>query len=161
MDTIESLMTKAFNSQFTLSPLSEAQRAEVKILFTAFEKMRVAASEFKSVLEGWTEQDKSSPEFNGLLRVADFIIDYDPNVQPVIDRQFDATIESLEFTNRTTECLRNSGIVFVGQLVKRNENQLLAIDNLGRRALNEIKEVLATRELCLSMNTAGWKPPTE
>ncbi len=154
-------MTIAFHSQFALTPLSEEQRTEVRNLFSAFEKMRDAASEFKKILDRFPLNDTSSSGFRDLFHATEFITEYNPSKQIVLSNQFDATIESLYFTHRTAECLKAEGISFVGQLVRKSENQLLTISNLGRKSLNEIKEVLSARGLGLRMNVAGWKPPVE
>lgn len=160
MNTIVPSMAAAFHSQFTFTSLSEEQRADVRSLFVAFEKMQVAASEFKRIHDtSWPEQESSSPELGSLFQAVNFIVDYNPDTQAVFDKQFNDSVDLLEFTHRTTECLKAGGIFFIGHLVKKTENQLLTLENLGRRSLNEIKEVLATRELRLGMNVVGWKPP--
>jgi DNA-directed RNA polymerase subunit alpha len=43
-------------------------------------------------------------------------------------------------------------------LIQRSENELLKTPNLGRKSLNEIKEVLASRGLTLGMKLEGWPP---
>jgi DNA-directed RNA polymerase subunit alpha len=57
----------------------------------------------------------------------------------------DQPIETLELTVQTRNCLRAENINTIGDLIKQKEDDLLKIPNLGRRALNEIKEVLASR----------------
>jgi len=58
-------------------------------------------------------------------------------------------IDDLEMTVRSANCLRNEGIKTLGQLCRWSEADLLRIPNLGRRSLNEIKEILCSRGLTL------------
>ncbi len=46
----------------------------------------------------------------------------------------------------------------IGDLIQRSENELLKTPNLGRKSLNEIKEVLASRGLTLGMRLENWPP---
>lgn len=59
------------------------------------------------------------------------------------------TIEALELTNRTTNCLRAEDIKTIGDLMHWSERRLLATPNFGRRSLNELKETLAGLGLAL------------
>ena len=60
-------------------------------------------------------------------------------------------VDDLALTVRTANCLKAENIYYIGDLVQRTENELLRFPNLGRKSLNEIKEVLAPRGLTLSM----------
>lgn len=51
-----------------------------------------------------------------------------------------------------------AGIYFIGDLIQRTENELLKAPNLGRKSLNEIKDVLASRGLTLGMKLENWPP---
>lgn len=53
-------------------------------------------------------------------------------------------IDSLEMNVRTTNCLRAANIYTINDLIARTEHELLKVPNLGRRAVNEIKEQLAS-----------------
>ncbi|MFT5832319.1 MAG: hypothetical protein ACI9SY_000705 [Candidatus Paceibacteria bacterium] len=55
-----------------------------------------------------------------------------------------------DFSQRTSNCLRNDGIKTLGQLVQKTEFDLLRIDNFGRKGMNEIKANLAELSLSLS-----------
>ncbi|MCK4608696.1 MAG: DNA-directed RNA polymerase subunit alpha [Gammaproteobacteria bacterium] len=70
-------------------------------------------------------------------------------------------IDDLELTVRSTNCLKGEHIYYVGDLVQREEADLLKTPNLGKKSLNEIKTVLATRNLALGMNLSGWPPAAE
>ena len=55
-------------------------------------------------------------------------------------------------------CLKAENIYYIGDLIQRTENELLKTPNLGRKSLNEIKEVLASRGLTLGMKLENWPP---
>jgi DNA-directed RNA polymerase subunit alpha len=68
-------------------------------------------------------------------------------------------VDELELTVRSANCLKAENIYYIGDLIQRSENELLKTPNLGRKSLNEIKEVLASRGLTLGMRLESW-PPT-
>lgn len=67
-------------------------------------------------------------------------------------------VDDLELTVRSANCLKGENIFFIGDLVQRDENSLLRTPNLGKKSLNEIKTVLASRGLSLGMKIEGWPP---
>jgi DNA-directed RNA polymerase subunit alpha len=69
-------------------------------------------------------------------------------------------VDELELTVRSANCLKAENIYYIGDLIQRSENELLKTPNLGRKSLNEIKEVLASRGLTLGMKLENWPPPT-
>ncbi len=75
-------------------------------------------------------------------------------VDPILIRP----IDDLELTVRSTNCLKAEQINFIGDLVQRTENELLKTPNLGKKSLNEIKEVLASRNLSLGSVLENWPP---
>ena len=68
------------------------------------------------------------------------------------------SIEELELTVRSTNCLKAEGIFLIGDLIHRSEFDLLKTPNLGKKSLNEIKDVLASKDLSLGMNVENWPP---
>jgi len=70
-----------------------------------------------------------------------------PQVDPILLRP----VDDLELTVRSANCLKAENIYYIGDLIQRTENELLKTPNLGRKSLNEIKEVLAARGLTLGM----------
>ena len=54
-------------------------------------------------------------------------------------------VEDLEFTVRTANCLYNADIIFVHQLLRLTQTDLLKMKNMGRKSLNEIREKLADK----------------
>ena len=67
-------------------------------------------------------------------------------------------VDELELTVRSANCLKAENIYYIGDLIQRTENELLKTPNLGRKSLNEIKEVLASRGLTLGMKLDNWPP---
>ena len=59
---------------------------------------------------------------------------------------------------RSANCLKAENIYYIGDLIQRTETELLKTPNLGRKSLNEIKEVLASRGLTLGMRLENWPP---
>ncbi len=77
-----------------------------------------------------------------------------PQVDPILLRP----VDDLELTVRSANCLKAENIFYIGDLIQRSENELLKAPNLGRKSLNEIKDVLATRGLTLGMKLENWPP---
>jgi len=75
-------------------------------------------------------------------------------IDPVLLRP----VDDLELTVRSANCLKAENIYYIGDLIQRTETQLLKTPNLGRKSLNEIKEVLASRGLTLGMKLENWPP---
>ena len=77
-----------------------------------------------------------------------------PQVDPILLRP----VDDLELTVRSANCLKAENIYYIGDLIQRTETELLKTPNLGRKSLNEIKEVLASRGLSLGMKLENWPP---
>jgi len=77
-----------------------------------------------------------------------------PPVDPILLRP----VDDLELTVRSANCLKAENIYYIGDLIQRTETELLKTPNLGRKSLNEIKEVLASRGLTLGMKLENWPP---
>ena len=77
-----------------------------------------------------------------------------PPVDPIMLRP----VDELELTVRSANCLKVEKIHYIGDLVTRKESDLLRTPNLGRKSLNEIKEVLAARGLSLGLELENWPP---
>ena len=61
------------------------------------------------------------------------------------------SVDELELSVRSANCLKNAGIKLIGELVIRTESEMLKTQNFGRKSLNEIKDVLADMGLSLGM----------
>ena len=77
-----------------------------------------------------------------------------PQVDPLLLRP----VDDLELTVRSANCLKAENIYFIGDLIQRSESELLRTPNLGRKSLNEIKDVLASKSLSLGMKLENWPP---
>ena len=69
------------------------------------------------------------------------------------------SVDDLELSVRSANCLKNANIRFIGELVVRSEAEMLKTKNFGRKSLNEIKEILTEMGLGLGMKIDGWPPP--
>lgn len=117
----------------------EAVRASAKILVEQLAVFAQLEGMEDGGLLGWGDApERSSQQFDPIL------------LRPV---------DELELTVRSANCLKAENIYYIGDLIQRTENELLKTPNLGRKSLNEIKEVLASRGLTLGMKLENW-PPT-
>ena len=78
--------------------------------------------------------------------------------EPAFNRNLLRRVDELELSVRSANCLKNDNIVYIGDLVKKTEAEMLRTPNFGRKSLNEIKEVLSTMGLRLGMDNPGWPP---
>lgn len=90
------------------------------------------------------------------------LVAFDQSTQKGAADRFDPIllrpVDELELTVRSANCLKAENIYYIGDLIQRTENELLKTPNLGRKSLNEIKEVLASRGLTLGMKLENWPP---
>jgi len=66
------------------------------------------------------------------------------------------SVDELELSVRSYNCLKNANIRTIGELVQKNESEMLKTRNFGRKSLNEIKEILTEMGLSLGMNLEGF-----
>jgi DNA-directed RNA polymerase subunit alpha len=71
------------------------------------------------------------------------------------------SIEDLELTVRSVNCLKAESVYYVGDLVQRSETELMKTPNLGKKSLNEIKDALKSKGLDLGMKLDNWTPPAK
>ncbi|MBF0228613.1 MAG: DNA-directed RNA polymerase subunit alpha [Desulfamplus sp.] len=100
-------------------------------------------------------------------------INFDEDIEPEQeDREHDRStkdfnenlyrsVDELELSVRSSNCLKNAQILKLYQLVQKSESEMLKTKNFGRKSLNEIKEVLTSMELSLGMDLDGFEPPVE
>jgi len=67
-------------------------------------------------------------------------------------------VDELELSVRSANCLKNDNIVYIGDLVRKTESEMLKTPNFGRKSLNEIKEVLSSMGLRFGMQIDNWPP---
>ncbi len=69
------------------------------------------------------------------------------------------SVDELELSVRSANCLQNANIHYIGDLVQRSEAEMLKTKNFGRKSLKEIKEILAQMGLSLGMKIDNWQGP--
>lgn len=126
------------------------------------------------VLEVWT--DGSVAPADGIAYAAKIIkeqlqifINFDEEAEPEYEdksaeneilqnENLYRSVDELELSVRSANCLQNANIKLIGELVQRTEAEMLKTKNFGRKSLREIKEILATMGLSLGMKLEGWNP---
>ncbi len=81
--------------------------------------------------------------------------------KPQFNENLYRSVEELELSVRSANCLKNADINKIYQLVSKSESEMLKTKNFGRKSLNEIKEVLAEMGLSLGMKLEGFEAPEE
>jgi DNA-directed RNA polymerase subunit alpha len=78
-----------------------------------------------------------------------------PEDEPLNENLF-RSVDELELSVRSANCLQNANITLIGELVQRTEQDMLKTKNFGRKSLKEIKEILANMGLSLGMKIDNW-----
>lgn len=117
---------------------------------TAEDAVRASAKILVEQLAVFAQLEGSDLPFSGVQATTGSKQDFDPILLRPVDE--------LELTVRSANCLKAENIYYIGDLIQRTENELLKTPNLGRKSLNEIKEVLASRGLTLGMRLENWPP---
>ncbi len=81
--------------------------------------------------------------------------------KPKFNENLYRSVEELELSVRSANCLKNAEILKLYQLVQKSEAEMLKTKNFGRKSLNEIKEVLTEMGLSLGTKLEGFVPPAE
>jgi DNA-directed RNA polymerase subunit alpha len=90
--------------------------------------------------------------FVGLDEAGDQAFDSAADQVPTsVNENLDKSVEELELSVRSYNCLKNANIRTLRELVQKTEGDMLKTKNFGRKSLNEIKEILATMGLSLGM----------
>ena len=71
------------------------------------------------------------------------------------------SVEELELSVRSANCLQNANIKYIYELVQKTESEMLKTKNFGRKSLNEIKDILGEMGLSLGMKLDGFVPPSQ
>jgi len=158
----------------------------IDAIFTPIQKVKVSVSQARVGQQ--TDYDKLtleistdgsiSPE-NSLAYAAKILkeqiqlfINFDEErIQPELEQPSDGvvisvnenlykSVEDLELSVRSANCLRNADIQFIGELVQKTESEMLKTKNFGRKSLNEIKQLLSEMGLMLGMKVDGWVQPS-
>jgi DNA-directed RNA polymerase subunit alpha len=128
----------------------------------------------KLVLDVWTDGSVAPADAVAygakiLKEQLQIFINFDEEVEPVYEEQSPdnevlqnenlyRSVDELELSVRSANCLQNANIKLIGELVKRTEADMLKTKNFGRKSLREIKEILGTMGLQLGMTLGGWNP---
>ena len=132
----------------------------------------------KLTMEIWTDgsvapEDAIAYAAKILKEQMTLFINFDEQLEPKMDvkaeekhaPQFNdnlyRSVEELELSVRSANCLKNADINKIYQLVSKTEPEMLKTKNFGRKSLNEIKEVLNEMGLSLGMKLEGFAPPEE
>ena len=132
----------------------------------------------KLSMEVWTDgsilpEDAVAYSAKILKEQVTIFINFDEQLEPQPDKeenrkqspQFNEnlyrSVEELELSVRSANCLKNADINKIFQLVSKTEPEMLKTKNFGRKSLNEIKEVLTEMGLSLGMKLDGFAPPEE
>jgi len=81
-------------------------------------------------------------------------------VEDTFDPMLLRSVDELEFTVRSANCLKTENINYIGDLIQKTEIELLKTPNLGKKSLNEIKDILSSRNLYLGSKLKNWPPKT-
>ena len=132
----------------------------------------------KLTIEVWTDgsvlpEDAVAYAAKIMKEQMSIFINFDEGAEPELDRKGDRdakprfnenlyrSVEELELSVRSANCLKNADIHKIYQLVQKTEAEMLKTKNFGRKSLNEIKEVLSEMGLSLGMQLDGFVPPEE
>jgi DNA-directed RNA polymerase subunit alpha len=132
----------------------------------------------KLTMEVWTDgsispEDAVSYSAKILKEQMTIFINFDEKLEPEAEKKADKrqkpqfnenlyrSVEELELSVRSANCLKNADILKIYQLVSKTEAEMLKTKNFGRKSLNEIKEVLNEMGLSLGMKLEGFMPPEE
>ncbi len=80
------------------------------------------------------------------------------NIKPKYNPILLGSVDELELTVRSANCLKTESIFYIGDLVQKTEFDLLKTPNLGKKSLTEIKDILSSRGLKLGMVLENWPP---
>ena len=132
----------------------------------------------KLTMEVWTDgsimpEDAVAFAAKILKEQMTIFINFDEEIEPVPQEKYKdkskpkfnenlyRSVEELELSVRSANCLKNADINQIWQLVSKTEAEMLKTKNFGRKSLNEIKEVLSEMDLSLGMKLEGFTPPEE
>jgi DNA-directed RNA polymerase subunit alpha len=76
--------------------------------------------------------------------------------EPKLNDNLFRSVDELELSVRSANCLKNANIRLIGELVQKTEAEMLKTKNFGRKSLNEIKEILTEMGLALGMKLENF-----
>lgn len=81
--------------------------------------------------------------------------------KPDFNENLYRSVDELELSVRSANCLKNADIKYIGELVQKTEQEILMTKNFGRKSLNEIKEILSCMGLRLGIKLDNFPPREE
>lgn len=103
-------------------------------------------------------QDQFQSFINFDVSKVDVIPEKEISIEPEFNKNLLKTIEELELSVRSYNCLKNENIIYVGDLVVKTEVEMLKTANFGRKSLNELKDNLKSMGLTFGMKLTNWPP---
>lgn len=88
------------------------------------------------------------------------VIEAPTEMKPQFNPNLYRSVEELELSVRSANCLQNANIKYIWELVQKTEAEMLKTKNFGRKSLNEIKDILSEMGLSLGMKLDGFTAPT-
>ena len=128
----------------------------------------------KLIIEVWTDGSVSAEDAVAfaakiLKDQLTIFINFEETAEPMaetvseeqvkLNENLDKSVDELELSVRSANCLQNANIRFIGELVQKSEAEMLKTKNFGRKSLKEIKEILSEMGLALGMKLEGWVSP--
>lgn len=106
--------------------------------------------EHLNIFINFKEESEPTSEHKPVSKISGELLEY-----------LNKTVDELELSVRSANCLHNANIRYIGELVSKTEAEMLKTKNFGRKSLNEIKDILAEMGLSLGMKVEGWDMPSE
>jgi len=97
--------------------------------------------------------------FMNFEELAEPVFEKKEETSPQFNPNLLRSVDELELSVRSANCLQNANIKYIWQLVQKTEAEMLKTKNFGRKSLNEIKEILVEMGLSLGMKLDGFTPP--
>ena len=133
---------------FHVVPVGEEGKKVSEVLFSDLK-----AVFFVKSLEG--KQDHSAAR-GGIEEKTEPTVEEEVLAETPLNEHLFRTVEELELSVRSANCLKNANIRYIGELVQKSEAEMLKTKNFGRKSLNEIKEILTEMGLSLGMRLENF-----
>jgi len=183
---LDGLLRRLVDGDPTLARLSRKARqsgsyhAQIELgeaTVAAFEQRRFAdralvRERLTPLVRDWRERDELPERVAGqfaFLVERSRLSDFEETAEPVeaprdeaaekLNENLWRTVDELELSVRSANCLQNANIKYIGELVQKTESEMLKTKNFGRKSLKEIKELLAEMGLQLGMKLDNWPGP--